>query len=152
MIKQGFTRRDFIKGASALMLPSLASSPALAQTGTTQRQEWNTFKTTRHYASLVNAIATMKENTNPNDKRSWTYWVNVHVNFCPHGAPYFLAWHRGYLYYLERQLRAVSGNSSLVLPYWDYYVTPELPAEFTSGPAMVGLAARRRRTHDTAGQ
>nr|WP_314625640.1 tyrosinase family protein [uncultured Noviherbaspirillum sp.] len=147
MIKQGFTRRDFIKGASALMLPSLASSPALAQASMTQRQEWSTFRTSRHYSSLVNAIATMKENTNPNDKRSWTYWVNVHVNFCPHGVPYFLAWHRGYLYYLEQQLRAISGNRSLVLPYWDYYVTPELPAEFTNPSPLNPLYVPRLNTN-----
>ena len=100
MSKQGYTRRDFVKGASALMLPSFASSPLLAQTGTVQRLEWNTFRTTRNYPSLVNAIATMKENSNAADKRSWNYWVNVHINFCPHGIAYFLAWHRGYLYYL----------------------------------------------------
>jgi tyrosinase len=130
MSKQGYTRRDFIKSASALMLPSFASSPLLAQTGTVQRLEWNTFRTTRNYASLVNAIAIMKDNANATDKRSWTYWVNAHVNFCPHGIAYFLAWHRGYLYYFEQQLRAISGNKSLVLPYWDYYATPQMPAEF----------------------
>ncbi|MDB5760297.1 MAG: hypothetical protein JWM30_3586, partial [Burkholderia sp.] len=63
MIKQGYTRRRFIKNASVLVLPSLVSSPLLAQTGTVQRPDWNTFRTTRNYSSLVNAIATMKENT-----------------------------------------------------------------------------------------
>jgi tyrosinase len=147
MSKQGYTRRDFIKGASALMLPSLASSPLLAQTGTVQRLEWNTFRTTKNYASLVNAIATMKENTNAADKRSWTYWVNAHVNFCPHAIPYFLAWHRGYLYYLEQQLRAVSGNKSLVLPYWDYYTTPQMPAEFINPSPLNPLYVPRVNTN-----
>jgi tyrosinase len=147
MSKQGFTRRDFIKGASALMLPSLASGPLLAQTGTTQRLDWETFKTTKNYSSLVNAIATMKENTNANDKRSWTYWVNVHLNYCPHGIAYFLAWHRGYLYYFERQLRAVSGNSSLVLPYWDYYTKPQIPAEFTNPSPLNPLYVSRVNTN-----
>jgi tyrosinase len=125
MNKQGYTRRDFVKGASALMLPGFVSSPLLAQTATVQRPDWNTFRTTKNYSSLVNAIATMKENTTATDKRSWTYWVNAHVNNCPHGIAYFLAWHRGYLYYFEQQLRAVSGNKALVLPYWDYYTTPQ---------------------------
>lgn len=132
MGKQGYTRRDFIKGASALMLPSLASSPLLAQTATVQRPDWSTFRTTANYSSLVNTVARMKANTNKNDKGSWTYWVNVHLSYCPHGIAYFLAWHRGYLYYFERQLRAVSGNNSLVLPYWDYYTSPQIPAEFTN--------------------
>lgn len=147
MTRQGYSRRDFIKGASALMAPSLFSRPLLAQTGAVQRLEWNTFRTTRHYASLVNAIATMKENTNPGDKRSWTYWVNAHVNFCPHGVPYFLAWHRGYLYYFEQQLRAVSGNKALVLPYWDYYTTPQMPAEFTNPSPLNPLYVARVNTN-----
>jgi tyrosinase len=132
MLKQGFNRRAFIKGASALTLPSLVSSSLFAQAGAVQRLEWNAFRTTKNYPSLVNAIAVMKENNNAADKRSWAYWVNVHVNFCPHGTPYFLAWHRGYLYFLEQQLRTISGNKSLVLPYWDYYADPRIPAEFTN--------------------
>ena len=146
MHKQGYTRRDFIKGASALMLPSLASGPLWAQT-VVQRLDWNTFRTTKNYPSLVNAIATMKENTNATDKRSWTYWVNTHVNFCPHGIPYFLAWHRGYLYYLEQQLRAVSGNKLLVLPYWDYYSSAELPVEFTNPSPANPLYVPRLNTN-----
>jgi len=63
-----------------------------------QRLEWNTFRTTRQYASLVDGIARMRENTNAADKRSCRYWNNVHISFCPHGNAYFLAWHRGYLY------------------------------------------------------
>ena len=147
MIKQGFNRRDFIKGTSALALTSFTSSPLLAQTGASQRLDWNTFRTTRHYSSLVNAIATMKENGNPSDKRSWIYWVNAHLNFCPHGVPYFLAWHRGYLYYLEQQLRAVSGNKLLVLPYWDYYANPEMPAEFTNPSPLNPLYVPRLNTN-----
>lgn len=146
MSKRGYTRRDFIKGASALMLPTLAGGPLWAQT-VVQRPDWNTFRTTKNYASLVNAIATMKENTNAADKRSWTYWVNIHVNFCPHGIPYFLAWHRGYLYYLEQQLRAVSGNRQLVLPYWNYYASAELPVEFTNPSPANPLYAPRVNTN-----
>ena len=146
MYKRGYTRRDFIKGASALMLPSFVSSPLLAQT-VVQRPDWNTFRTTRNYSSLVSAIATMKANTNASDKRSWTYWVNVHVNNCPHGIPYFLGWHRGYLYYFEQQLRAISGNKALVIPYWDYYSNPELPSEFTNPSPLNPLYVPRVNTN-----
>lgn len=141
------TRRDFVKGTSALLLAGMSGGNLLAQTAPAQRLEWNTFKTTRNYASLVDAIARMRENTNAADKRSWTYWVNVHVNFCPHGMPYFLAWHRGYLYYFEQQLRAVSGNKSLVLPYWDYYINPSLPPEFTNPASYNPLYVPRRNNN-----
>jgi len=125
-------RRKFIKGASALILSPMVAGELHAQAGLRQRLDWNTFRTTRDYASLIDGMARMKANTNASDKRSWNYWVNAHQSFCPHGAPYFLAWHRGYLYYFEQQLRAVSGNNNLVLPYWDYYTTPQIPAEFTN--------------------
>lgn len=45
-------------------------------------------------------------------------------NRCPHGRRYatadFLLWHRAYIYYFERILRAAAGEPMLALPYWDY--------------------------------
>ncbi len=60
------------------------------------------------------------------------YWATAHMNFGLHKVPYFLAWHRGFLFLLEAQMRIISGNASLALPYWDYYTSPTIPAEFTS--------------------
>jgi tyrosinase len=104
---------------------------ALAQTTLRTRPEWQAFRGTPQYNSLLTAVQKMKANTNSADPNSWTYWTNIHLNRCPHGIAYFLAWHRGYLYYFERQLRSVSQDSSLTLPYWDYYSYATLPAEFT---------------------
>ncbi|MBK4734962.1 tyrosinase family protein [Noviherbaspirillum pedocola] len=123
------SRRTFLKGSASAI--ALASLPRFAQGQTTRvRLEWQQFKTTPQYTSFLNALRTMRANTNSGSMSSWSYWVNVHTNYCPHTAPYFLAWHRGYLYYLERQLRTVSGDNSLNLPYWDYYSYPRMPAEF----------------------
>ena len=33
---------------------------------------------------------------------------------------FFLSWHRMYIYYFERILRAASGDPDLALPYWNY--------------------------------
>ena len=130
-MKRQITRRKFLRGtALAITLPAVPVE-VLAQT-TRQRLEWQAFKTTTQYDSLLSAIAKMKANTNPADPASWSYWVNIHHNQCPHGVAYFLAWHRGYLYYLERQLKAVSGNANLTLPYWDYYLYSNIPEEFTN--------------------
>jgi tyrosinase len=145
-----FTRRDFIKGTSVLLFSGIPSRDLFGQAAPVQRLEWGSFKTTRNYASLIDGIARMKENTNAADKRSWTYWVNVHQNFCPHNIAYFLAWHRGYLFYFEQQLRAVSGNNSLVLPYWDYYTNPSLPVEFTNPASYNPLYAPRVNTNVSA--
>lgn len=126
-----FDRRSFLKGsASAAALMSLPL-PAISATTTSIRLEWQVFKTTPHYATFLNAVKLMKAATDATKPTSWQYWVNVHLNNCPHMVPYFLAWHRGYMYYFEQQLRAVSGDSTLTLPYWDYYTYPTMPSEFT---------------------
>jgi hypothetical protein len=45
---------------------------------------------------------------------------------------FFLPWHRMYVYFLERIVRAASGNPSFTLPYWDYLSTSQraLPGPF----------------------
>ena len=132
MTQGTLSRRTFL-GRSALAFGAASVPPGLlAQTTLMVRPEWQAFKTTAHYDALLKAIKAMKANTNPADPNSWLYWSNIHVNKCPHGVPYFLAWHRGYLYHFERRLRAVSGDKGLVLPYWNYYANPNLPAEFTN--------------------
>lgn len=126
------SRRAFIKGSvSALTLSMFPGDFAFAQVPVRIRPEWQEFKTTANYASFINAIRTMRANNNASDRSSLQYWVNVHVNFCPHDVAYFLGWHRGYLHYFEQQLRIVSGDPELVVPYWDYYKNPQIPAEFT---------------------
>lgn len=125
-------RRAFLGGAASAI--TWATLPFYARAATTTnliRVEWQTFKTTPHYAPFLNAVRTMQANTNAADPNSWQYWTNVHANYCPHKQPYFLAWHRGYLYYLERQIRLVSGDVGFTLPYWDWFTNPHVPAEFT---------------------
>lgn len=124
-------RRKLIKGMlGAIATPGL-SIPAFAQPAARVRVEWQQFKTGPQYNAFLNAIAAMRKNTKVSSLNSIRYWANVHINYCPHGTPYFLSWHRGYLYYFERQLRTLSGDPTLNLPYWDYYSHPTLPAEFT---------------------
>ena len=113
MATSSLTRREFVKkSASAIALASLPafSQLALAQSGNRIRLEWQQFKLTSQYPSFIAAIASMRANTNASDRNSWLYWINVHLNYCPHSVPYFIAWHRGYIFYLERQLRLISGN------------------------------------------
>lgn len=140
-------RRQLLKGAASTMALLAVPMGLRAQTSLRTRLEWQQFKKTPQLASFINAVKAMKAKTNPLDPSSWQYWVNIHENSCPHGGfdplnpkprdgNYFLSWHRGYLYYFEQQLRAVSGDSALNLPYWDYYSSPAIPDEFldpTSG-------------------
>lgn len=141
------TRRKFLRNSAiALGLPTIPLR-VLGQTTLQRRLEWQSFKVTPQYDSLLKAISLMKGNTNSADPNSWSYWTNIHLNKCPHGIAYFLAWHRGYLYYFERQLRYVSGDSKLTLPYWDYYSYSTIPAEFTNAVSTNPLYVDRLNTN-----
>lgn len=139
-------RRDFMKGSAAAA--AFLSVPGIALGQTTKiRHEWQDFKRTPQYTSFLNAMRVLRTNTDSCDPTSLRYWVNVHVNFCPHEAPYFLAWHRGYLYYFERQLQIISGDSELMLPYWDYYSYSRIPSEFTDSASGNPLYVPRPGTN-----
>ncbi len=80
------------------------------------------------------------------DPTSFTFQANIHGTYdnaataeqmlvwnnCEHGSYFFLSWHRMYLYFFDRILRAASGDSNLVLPYWDWTDPTQrsLPAPF----------------------
>lgn len=123
------SRRRFLQSTASLALLPLMPRMALS-TGLRVRPNWTTFCTTPMYASFCKAIAAMRANQNVADPNSWPYWAEAHHQFCPHGKPYFLAWHRGLLYRFEGRLRQISGDSTLVLPYWNYYQNPSVPPEF----------------------
>lgn len=147
MDSQQFRRRDFIKASlSGLALSALPARTAFGQTIQT-RVEWQTFRTTPAYATFINTVATMRANTNSGSRNSWRFWTNVHRNYCPHTAPYFLAWHRGMLYHFEQTLRTISGDSTLTVPYWDYYSNPNIPSEFTDPAANNPLYVERVNTN-----
>lgn len=143
-------RRSFIKGsASAIALVSFPGL-VLGQENTT-RLEWQRFIADNSRFQLFHdTVRAMRANTNAGSPLSWAFWVNAHVNYCPHGTPYFLAWHRGYLYHFEQQLRKVLPNNagaSLTLPYWDYYKYPRIPAEFTNAATGNALYVPRQGTN-----
>jgi tyrosinase len=154
MSEQNAGRRIFLRNAAlAAVVPSMpmgvwaAKPQPPVKPVLQQRKEWQAFKVTSQYDSLLRAVRSMKANTNAADPNSWAYWTNVHLNYCPHGVAYFFAWHRGYLAYFERQLRSVSGDASLVLPYWDYYSYATLPSEFTNASSTNPLYVDRMNTN-----
>src|SRR5262245_18482556 len=62
------------------------------------------------------------------DPRNWHRNAFIHVFDCPHQNWWFLAWHRGYIGWLEATIRAFSGDTEFALPYWDWTKTPRVPA------------------------
>jgi tyrosinase len=145
-MQKNLTRRGFIRDATLAVLAAGFAPAASPQATLFKRIDWATFTQGPDYSSFMDAIKKMKANTNAADRRSWQYWANVHQNYCPHSIPYFLAWHRGYITLFERQLREVSGNPALALPYWNYYDDPTLPAEFTEQASWNPLFAARVNT------
>jgi len=97
-------------------------------------------------ASLRKGVAVMAARP-VTDPTSWRFQANVHGMIgprtnplwkrCEHGTLLFLAWHRGYLYYFERMLRAASGDDALTLPYWDWTSSPSVPIAYRhpAGPS-----------------
>ncbi|MGW6980963.1 tyrosinase family protein [Streptomyces sp. NPDC054932] len=86
--------------------------------------------TLAHYAAAVNEM----KGRDPDDPTSWTYQAAIHYTGqspalplwknCKHGSWFFLAWHRMYLWYFERIVRAavvdLDGPADWALPFWDY--------------------------------
>lgn len=94
--------------------------------------------------SLKTGIAAMKA-LPVNNPTSWQYQAAIHGttlpgfqtswNSCEHGTDFFLSWHRMYLYFFERILRAKSGNPNLTLPYWDYQTNAALHPDYRNSAA-----------------
>jgi tyrosinase len=146
-------RRSFVGGALMAGIAAGVAPRAFSQSTLKTRLDWKTFKKGRDFSSFCDAIKKMKAlsaGAGPGDSRSWAYWAQVHANWCPHHDPYFMMWHRGYLAFFERQLRAVSGNPRLTLPYWDYYQDPVIPAEFTDPSPWNPLYSGRVNTNVAA--
>ncbi|HEU0013480.1 MAG TPA: tyrosinase family protein [Longimicrobium sp.] len=108
-------------------------------------------------------VAVMK--TRPaSDPTSWEAQRAIHwttapilpiVNECQHGTLFFFSWHRMYLYWFERIVRAAAGAPSFALPYWGYTPTGQrdLPAPFRipADPALNPLYTASRNAAVNAG-
>ncbi|MEI9928145.1 MAG: tyrosinase family protein [Sphingomonas sp.] len=124
-------RREVLAlAAIAVVSPGFAWPPPAPKR---LREPWPAFRAGPDYMPFVKAIKKLKASTDPASPDSWAYWANIHQDHCPHGKPYFLAWHRGYLALFEAKLQQVARRDSLRIPYGIISPTPRSPAEFTAG-------------------
>lgn len=72
-----------------------------------------------------------------NDERGYQFFAGLHGLPLPawcdrfaHGQPWFLHWHRAYLWRFELALRQ-NGKHDVSLPFWDWASESELPAAYT---------------------
>jgi tyrosinase len=146
-MQRHLTRRSFLGGAMLASLAAGIAPSALAQTVLVTRQDWKAFRKGKHFGSFIDAVRKMKANTTAGDPRARAFWAQIHHAWCTHHVPYFLTWHRGYLALFERELRRVSGDPALNLPYWNYYEDPSIPAEFTDPSPWNPLYSDRINTN-----
>jgi len=94
-----------------------------------QNRPWDPL--TEAYAKAV----TVMQARPATDPTSWSFQAAIHASYgqaprgaqwnqCQHQSWYFLPWHRMYLYFFERIVRAAvrtaGGPNDFALPYWNY--------------------------------
>jgi tyrosinase len=121
-----YTRRDFLTSAAAVagatalpFAPSRAAAKYRRYNVTSPEGQ----KMLASYAKGVEAMLKL-----PADHpQNWFRNAFIHLLDCPHGNWWFYVWHRGYLGYLERTIRALSGDNSFAIPYWDWTELKQIP-------------------------
>ena len=99
-----------------------------------------------------------RSDADPSDPSGWHAHAMAHHAVCAavsndapsqvHGCWWFLPWHRAFLAVTEWKLRAISGDPTLALPYWNWSTDRWIPEPFshTGSP----LARANRYTPDRA--
>jgi tyrosinase len=77
------------------------------------------------------------------DDRGYEYWAGIHglplPISCTHGSPFFLPWHRAYLFYFEQYLLDVMPPGAAVsLPWWDWSTQAGIPPSYAVGALSDG--------------
>jgi Common central domain of tyrosinase/Polyphenol oxidase middle domain len=156
-MKNHFTRRRFIVTAGAAASTVLGSSLFNLETVYAapyiRRNLGGMAASDPVLVSYRKAIKAMKA-LDYHKPLSWDYQAAIHGttrpdnlaqwNECEHGTQFFWSWHRMYLYWFERIIRKMSGDSSWAVPYWDY-VSPSqrsLPVPFRDPSSELYLSDR----------
>jgi hypothetical protein len=121
------SRREFLArsslAAGAALLAAQPSEGLAQPAGPLVRKNIKTLDPNGpEVTKLRNAFSVLeaRTQTSPQDPTGWLAQANIHRNSCTHANWWFFPWHRAYLYYFEQILRAVAGDPSLTLPYWDW--------------------------------
>ncbi|MEL7297533.1 MAG: tyrosinase family protein [Pseudomonadota bacterium] len=145
------SRRVFIRGVGTISL-SLFASLTLGGCETIRQQIENrpvrrrlrlgSVEVDNDIAILTDGVARMKALPST-DPRNWTAISRIHgtadetAGFCEHASTHFLSWHRAYLYFLERIIRKLTGESDWALPYWNWNQNPRMHPAFRSASSTL---------------
>ncbi len=126
------TRRTYL-AASGMAIGGLLlqGTPAVAQTPLVRRNIRDLDPNGPEITQLREAFRIIESRPNGSSV-GWLGQANIHRNRCAHANWWFFPWHRAYLFYFERILRAAVGDPTLALPYWDWSdpSTRAIPAPF----------------------
>jgi len=166
-MKINFTRRRFLTTAGAaasvaIFGPSLLDGGRVSAASLVRRDVGGMVASDPILVSYRKAIKAMKllPLSNP---LSWEYQAAIHGtwttpeltawNTCEHSTLYFWSWHRMYLYWFERIIRKMSGDSSWALPYWNWTSASQrkLPAPFRASGSELYTSHRNAAFNDGTG-
>jgi len=104
------------------------------------------------------AVGVMRARTerNPMHPNGWAATAAQHSLYCSgavnglqvHWSWFFLPWHRGYLYHLERALAAAIGEPTFALPYWDSSSDQLIPPSYWGEGNPLHDTTRLQRPQD----
>jgi tyrosinase len=124
-----YTRRDFLATAAVAATLPAGSARAAAKYIRYNVTSPQGQKMLVSYAKGVEAMLKLP----PDHPQNWFRNAFVHLMDCPHGNWWFYVWHRGYIGYFERTIRALSGDENFALPYWDWTQLPQIPEGMFDG-------------------
>lgn len=105
-------------------------------------------------ALLEETIGEMQRRSkrDPADPKGWRVNALAHTDVCStvsngdpsqvHGCWWFLPWHRAFLAVTEWKLRALSGDPTLALPYWNWSSDRRIPTTFARPGSALAQAVR----------
>ena len=128
-----FTRRAFLgSGAAVLGATALPAASAPASPKFRRFEITDPAMPPKMLVSYAKGVTEML-NRPATDPLNWYRHAFTHVFDCPHQNWWFLAWHRGYIGWLEAKIRELSADPDFALPYWDWTKTPSVPAGMFNG-------------------
>jgi tyrosinase len=139
------TRRSFLRGSAGIALTTgvfqSVVAKAMAQPNETSRIRRNASlmqPSDPFFADYADAVRALHELA-LGDVDGWRTQALIHLNFCPHGASDFCAWHRHYISFFETLCGELIGKPDFALAYWDWSADGgKLPvAFFADGPLNV---------------
>jgi hypothetical protein len=145
-------RRPLLGGLASVAVGIAASAPLNSLA--VRRDAASLAYSPNALAGLEAAIGEMQRRSerDPRDPKGWRANIDAHHAVCAaaandddaqvHGCWWFLPWHRAFLAVTEWKLRAISGDPSLALPYWNWSSDRTIPAAFALPTSPLARAAR----------